>query len=129
MEPVTVFKSEIYTREAEVYRALGHPWRLRLLEALRGGEECVCHLAALLGKPQPYISQHLAALREAGLVVDRREGLRIYYRLADPSIGTVIDAGRLQLLKAGKMRPEEAAPAPMPRYPVSGCDCPRCRVA
>lgn len=122
-------RAEVHEREADIYRAFGHPWRLRLLEALRGGEECVCHLSALLDKPQPYVSQHLAALREAGLVVDRREGLRIYYRLADPGVGTVLDAVQLLLLRAGRIKPEDVASAPAPKHPVGGCDCPRCAAA
>lgn len=57
--------------------------RLRILDLLRRGEAGVCHLQAALGVPQPYVSQQSRVLREAGLVSQRREGLYIYYRLAD----------------------------------------------
>lgn len=115
--------------EAAIFRALSHPFRVQLLEALREQEPCVCHLCALFGKPQPYVSKQLAELRDAGLVVDRRDGLRIYYRLADSSVGTILDAARLTLLRLGLLKPEEVA-APTPPCPVvPGCECPRCTAA
>jgi ArsR family transcriptional regulator len=66
-------------------KALGDPVRLRLLNLLNGGREiCVCHLHAALDLPQPTVSRHLASLRNEGLVVGRKEGLWVYYRLASP---------------------------------------------
>ncbi|MCL6429786.1 MAG: metalloregulator ArsR/SmtB family transcription factor [Anaerolineae bacterium] len=79
-------------RAQELFQILSHPMRLRLLLALCTGEECVCDLAARFGRPQPYISQQLAELRQAGLVADRREGRRIFYRLADPRVCSVLAA-------------------------------------
>ena len=76
----------------ELFQILSHPMRLRLLLALCTGEECVCDLAARFGRPQPYISQQLAELRQAELVADRREGRRIFYRLADPRVCAVLAA-------------------------------------
>ena len=55
-------------------KLLAHPERLRILDVLRRDAECVCHLEALLGKPQPYVSQQLRFLRQAGLIVDEKEG-------------------------------------------------------
>jgi len=64
------------------FAALAHQTRLRcLLLLLRHGELCVCELTFALGLTQPHVSRHLAQLREAGLVVDRREGLWIHYRV------------------------------------------------
>lgn len=64
------------------FRALGDPTRLRMLVLLgREGELCVCELTHALGEIQPKISRHLAQLRESGLVLDRRQGQWIYYRL------------------------------------------------
>jgi ArsR family transcriptional regulator, arsenate/arsenite/antimonite-responsive transcriptional repressor len=65
-----------------VFRALSDQTRLRILNLLRGGELCVCHLVAVLGVPQSTTSRHLAYLRKVGLVVARKEGLWSYYRLA-----------------------------------------------
>ena len=52
---------ETLERDAELLRAVAHPTRLALLEAVSEGEECVCHLSCLLGRPQPYISKQLGA--------------------------------------------------------------------
>ena len=51
-------------------KLLAHPERLRILDAVRRGRECVCHLEVLLGKPQPYVSQQLRLLRDAGIIAD-----------------------------------------------------------
>ena len=95
-----------------LFELLAHPIRLRLLVELCREEECVCHLAALLDRPQPYISQQLAELRDAGLVVDRREGQRVFYRITDRRIRPLLEA-------AGLCVPQE-------RPHVSGCACPKC---
>ena len=114
--------------EADLFRTLGHPFRLQLLEILRAEEACVCHLSAYFDKPQPYISKHLAELRDAGLVVDRREGQRVYYRLTDLSLGVVLDDARIAARRLGPT-PAEEAERLVPRYPVAGCECPRCAEA
>lgn len=67
---------------AHLFKAASEPVRLDILELLRGGTLCVCDLQARLGLPQPTVSRHLAALRHAGLVRDRREGARMLYSLA-----------------------------------------------
>ena len=82
-------------RAQELFQTLAHPVRLRLLLALCAGEECVCELAARFDRPQPYISQQLAELRQAGLVADRREGRRIFYRLTDARVCAVLAAAGL----------------------------------
>jgi ArsR family transcriptional regulator len=65
-----------------LFRALADPTRLRCLLLMRGESElCVCELTHALGEIQPKISRHLAQLREAGIVADRRQGLWVYYRL------------------------------------------------
>jgi len=64
------------------FKTLGDATRLRLLVLLsREGELCVCELTHALGEIQPKISRHLALLREAGVVLDRRQGQWVYYRL------------------------------------------------
>ncbi|MHC4470456.1 MAG: ArsR/SmtB family transcription factor [Planctomycetota bacterium] len=63
-------------------KAAGEPSRLRMLKALEHGELCVCHLTDLLGLTQPTVSRHLAALRSAGLVEERKVGRWTYYRLS-----------------------------------------------
>src|SRR6188508_496096 len=68
-----------------LFQALGDVTRLRILGLLLTGEVCVCHIHESLKVSQPKASRHLAYLRRAGLVETRREGLWIYYRLADAS--------------------------------------------
>ena len=68
-----------------LFKALADSTRLRILGLLLTGEVCVCHIHESLRIPQPKASRHLAYLRRAGLVETRRQGLWIYYRLADTS--------------------------------------------
>ncbi len=70
-------------------KAFADPVRLRLLNLLTGEVEevCVCHLHEALGLPQPTVSRHLAYLRKQGLVIGRKDGLWVYYRLAKPRGG------------------------------------------
>lgn len=67
-------------------KLLAHPERLRILDALRRDAECVCHLEALLGKPQPYVSQQLRILRDAGVITDEKQGQNVFYRLTDAQL-------------------------------------------
>ncbi len=109
---------DTYRLPTQLLKALAHPARLRILNALRHDEECVCHLTALLKQRQAYVSQHLMFLREAGLIEDRKEGLRVYYHIKDPRLFEVLD---LLNAMAGVIpsEPEQAA----------ACACPRCEAA
>lgn len=77
---------------ADLFKAMAHPARLQILSMLRQGEICVCHIENALGKRQPYISQQLMVLRDAGLVESRKDGLQVYYRLANPLVEGVLTA-------------------------------------
>ncbi len=87
-------KDDSLTRQARLFRTLMHPARLAILEALRNGEQCVCHLEALLGYRQAYVSQQLAVLRKAQLIIDRRDGLNVFYRITQPEILSLLDTAR-----------------------------------
>jgi DNA-binding transcriptional ArsR family regulator len=78
--------------QAQVFKILTHPARIAILNILRDGEHCVCHMEANLGFRQSYISQQLAVLREAGLIADRREGWNIFYQVINPQIYDLLDA-------------------------------------
>jgi ArsR family transcriptional regulator len=72
-------------KELEQYfKALGDVSRLRILNLLLHGELCVCDIQYVLETSQPNVSRHLAYLKNSGLVSDRRDGFRIFYRLAEP---------------------------------------------
>jgi DNA-binding transcriptional ArsR family regulator len=113
-----------YQKEAQLFRALSHPVRLRILDILARQEACVCHLTAILGKRQPYVSQQLATLREAGLVTDRRDGTLIYYSLADEHLADLLSDGKavVQDLAEGEL----AFPL-IPEKALANCPCPRCQ--
>jgi DNA-binding transcriptional ArsR family regulator len=106
-----------YPEEVKLFKALTHPVRLAILEILRGGEQCVCHMEAVLGYRQAYISQQLMVLRDAGLLQDRRDGLNVYYRVIRPEIYAVLDA-TLQMT--------EMPAAKLILAPVA-CTCPNCK--
>lgn len=88
---------------ARVFHALSDPTRLEILELLRGGERCVCDLQSALDASQSRLSFHLKTLREAGLVVDRREGRWVHYSLRPAALEELGQAvGEL-----GKPRPRD----------------------
>jgi ArsR family transcriptional regulator len=66
----------------EAFKAFADPTRLRILGLLAGGEICVCNIHECLDIPQPTASRHLAYLRKKGLVVARKDGLWVHYKLA-----------------------------------------------
>lgn len=123
-----------YQTQAQFFKVLMHPTRLAILDVLRGGEQCVCHMEAALGLRQAHISQHLMVLREAGLVTDRRDGWNIFYRVCIPDIYQVIDAmntfsgaaNQVQTRKTPNIAKKHACPCPKCN-PDSGslqCDAP-----
>jgi len=68
-------------QRAKVFKALGHPSRLLMVESLGQGEKCVCELRELVGSDISTISKHLSILKEAGIVQDERRGTSVYYSL------------------------------------------------
>ena len=71
--------------KADLFRALGHPARIRILEVLAEGERSVGDMAPLVGIESSHLSQQLAVLRRAGLVSTRKEGSSVYYAIRDPA--------------------------------------------
>lgn len=70
--------------KAEVFKAMGHPLRLGVIEFLRNGEKCVCEIVDHVGTEVSNVSKHLSILKKAGVVTDRRDGLKMMYRLTMP---------------------------------------------
>jgi len=70
-----------YAARARIAKAMAHPSRLLLLEAMEEKERCVCELTELVGADQSTVSKHLAVLKQAGLVEDRKKGVMVYYRV------------------------------------------------
>ena len=100
---------------SSLLQTIGQPARLQILLAIGDQEPCVCHLEATFGWRQAYLSQHLMALRKAGIVVTSRQGRNIHYRLNDPRL---LDLIHQMATLQGLALPELA--------PSSECDCPNC---
>lgn len=83
--------AEKLARLAALFHALSDPTRLAILARLALGEQCVCQLTDLLSAGQSRLSFHLRALKEAGLVTDRREGRWVYYALAPEAVADLLD--------------------------------------
>lgn len=109
-----------YETQSEFLKALSHPTRLAILDILRQGEQCVCHMEATLGLRQAYISQQLMILKNAGLIEPRRDGLNLYYRVLQPEIYAVLDA----LSVVNGITPE----LPKHKHAKTECPCPKCNV-
>jgi ArsR family transcriptional regulator len=84
----------VYEVKANLFRVLGHPARVRILELLRDGEHSVGQLQAELELDSSGTSQHLAALRRIGLVSVRREGTSAFYSVEDEQVFELLAAGR-----------------------------------
>jgi DNA-binding transcriptional ArsR family regulator len=81
-------------RLALVYKALGDPTRLKMAMALRGGEMCVCDLAALLNLSESATSHQIRRLKDLALVKSRRDGQILYYSLDDHHVEALIQVGQ-----------------------------------
>lgn len=92
-------------------QVLSHPVRLQILDELRNQSCCVCHLQVLTGRPQAYISQQLSVLRDAGYVIDERDGQNVYYRLCNETLNRLLG----EILGSG-----ESAEI------LNECTCPKC---
>jgi DNA-binding transcriptional ArsR family regulator/NAD-dependent dihydropyrimidine dehydrogenase PreA subunit len=79
-----------YQQQSKVFQALAHPVRLQILEALARRPLCVCELVLLTGRRQANISQHLALLREVGLVCTERTGWNVFYSLSKPQLESAV---------------------------------------
>jgi len=86
-------------RKAELFKALGHPARVRALEVLTDGERTVSELVPLVGIEASHLSQQLGVLRRAGLVATRRDGTSVVYSLRDPQVAELLAVAR-EVLRA-----------------------------
>lgn len=112
---------QISEKIAAPLSAIASPQRVAILLAIGTGEACVCHLEAALGWRQAYISQHLMSLRKADILLDRREGRYVFYRLKDASLLDLITASaRLSGLSA------ESISTLINTQMHPSCECPHC---
>jgi ArsR family transcriptional regulator len=103
------------SKAAEVLAALGSEHRLKIVELLRGGERCVCEITPEFELDPSVVSRHLAVLEQAGVIVSRRAGRWIFYRVADDRIL------QLAALARGMAEPGSESGRPASVRPKRGC--------
>ncbi|MCW4002414.1 MAG: metalloregulator ArsR/SmtB family transcription factor [Candidatus Bathyarchaeota archaeon] len=102
----------IYELQAEISKTLANPIRLAVLHSLREGEKTVNELSEILGARQSNLSQHLAVLRQRGIVKTRKQGASIFYSTSNPKINQACDMVREVLLDQLKQKQELAKAYP-----------------
>lgn len=76
----------LFERRTKVVKALAHPSRLAMVDALAAGERCVCELQELVGADMSTVSKHLSLLKNAGVVLSEKRGQQVWYRLRVPCL-------------------------------------------
>ena len=82
---------------AELFKTLGHPVRIKILQMLTKGERCVCEIMENIDIEQSNLSQHLGVLKKQGLIDSRKDGQRVIYWIAYPSVKQLIEAAEQTL--------------------------------
>ena len=95
--PLSTIDQPLYAVKAELFKALGHPARIRILELLVEQEQSVSSVLHDTGLEPSALSQHLTLLKRIGLVESTRRGNSVTYRLTDPSVGQFLTAARAVL--------------------------------
>ncbi|HIE08923.1 MAG TPA: transcriptional regulator [Armatimonadetes bacterium] len=99
-------RKELEERRAEFFAALACSTRIRILELLRDGEKCVTDIIPILRVKQSVVSRHLGVLRRVGAVEARREGTRVFYRLATPLVLQILNLAD-RMLERMEREPQE----------------------
>src|SRR5512146_3582661 len=94
----------LFELQSEVCKTLASPKRLEIINALKEGEKTVGELVEILGVPKANVSQHLAVMRLTGILKSRREGVSIYYRIANPKVAQACTLMREVLTEQMKER-------------------------
>ncbi len=112
MAEKTKIDMTVYNMQAEISKTLANPLRLAILHTLKEGEKNVNELTDILGASQSNLSQHLALMRQKGIVATRKQGTSIFYHVTDPKINEACDIMRELLLNQLKHRQELAKKFP-----------------
>ena len=83
---ITKQKYQLYKKQAEVVQAVAHPLRIAILYFLADGPQCVCDIAEHIGSERSNVSRHLAVMLNAGLLEQRKEGLKVIYKVKTPCL-------------------------------------------
>jgi ArsR family transcriptional regulator len=100
---------------AAIFKALGHPTRLLIVERLEQNPHCVCELTELVGADTSTISKHLSVLRTAGLVYSTKHGTTVYYHLACSCLSGMLDSAESILRRRAQETAEALTDAPITR--------------
>ena len=76
----------LFEKQAEIAKAIAHPFRIAIVNFLKDGEQCVCDIAEHIGAERSNVSRHLSVMVNAGLLEYRKEGLKVIYKLKTPCI-------------------------------------------
>jgi DNA-binding transcriptional ArsR family regulator len=110
-------QSQPHEKISDLLTSISNPVRVQILLAIGAGEACVCHLESLLELRQAYISQQLMILRKKKIIISRREGKFIYYRLVKPEVlEIVMAAGEIVGVSKDSLALQDH----------SNCECPKC---
>lgn len=88
--PASAMDDDAIRSKADLMKALAHPTRIKILEFLREGEKCVCEIIPKLGLEQSNVSQHLALMRERGILSHERDGMKVMYSVKDPAVFDIL---------------------------------------
>ena len=91
--------SETALLRAEILKALAQPTRLKIVEFLRDGEQCVCKIFPAIGEEQSNTSRHLSTLQAAGILSRRKDGLKIYYAIKHPQVLQLVELARQLMVR------------------------------
>lgn len=111
---------DVYETQSNFLKAISHSTRLAILDILRDGEQCVCHMEASLNLRQAYISQQLMVLKQAKLIESRRHGLNLYYRVLKPEVFAIMDT--LNSVTGIHAKPFNH------KHTNTDCPCPKCDI-
>ncbi|MHC4288594.1 MAG: ArsR/SmtB family transcription factor [Planctomycetota bacterium] len=82
---------QLYEKQAEIAKAMAHPVRVGVLEYVKDGEQCVCDIAEAVGTERSNLSKHLSMMVAAGVLISRKEGLKVFYRIKTPCVIRFLD--------------------------------------
>ena len=96
---LTSLKQSLCQKQAEVVKGLSHALRIAILDFVKDGEKCVCDIAEFVGGEQSNVSRHLGVMVSSGILVSRKQGLKVMYRLKTPCVLEFLDCVNRCLLE------------------------------
>ncbi len=95
-------ENKVYQAQAEYFKALSHPVRIKIVHYLKESEKCVCEIVPYIKEEQSNVSRHLAALKRAGILSSRKEGVSVYYGIRDENVCKILDVALCSMEKAAR---------------------------